>query len=87
MPDQACANGLKLDDIPQDLQEISTTERRIISLRLPFFEYTCYAEIRSTLQGKWAPSECSNNIKSSYRHVTLHASAITDTSSQTEKET
>ena len=36
MPDQACANGLKLDDIPQDLQEISTTEKRIISLRLPF---------------------------------------------------
>ena len=36
MPDQACANGLKLDDIPQDLQAISTTERRIISLRLPF---------------------------------------------------
>ena len=36
MPDQACANGLKLDDIPQDLQEISTIERRIISLRLPF---------------------------------------------------
>ena len=29
-------NGLKLDDIPQDLQEISTIERRIISLRLPF---------------------------------------------------
>ena len=36
MPDQACANGLKLDDIPQDLQEISTIERRVISLRLPF---------------------------------------------------
>ena len=36
MPDQACANRLKLDDIPQDLQEISTIERRIISLRLPF---------------------------------------------------
>ena len=36
MPDQACANGLKLYDIPEDLQEISTIERRIISLRLPF---------------------------------------------------
>ena len=36
MPDQACANGLKLDDISQDLQEISTIERRIISLRMPF---------------------------------------------------
>ena len=36
MPDQAYANGLKLDDISQDLQAISTIERRIISLRLPF---------------------------------------------------
>ena len=36
IPDQACANGLKLDDIPQDLQEISTIQKRIISLRLPF---------------------------------------------------
>ena len=36
MHDQACANGLKLDDIPQDLQAISTIDRRIISLRLPF---------------------------------------------------
>ena len=27
MPDQACANGLKLDDIPQDLQQLLTLER------------------------------------------------------------
>ena len=38
MPDQACANGLKLDDIPQDLQAISTIGRRIISLKLRFFK-------------------------------------------------
>ena len=36
MPDQACANGLKLDDIPQDLQQLLTLERRLISFRLPF---------------------------------------------------
>ena len=36
LPNQACANGLKLDDIPQDFQEISTIERKIISLRLHF---------------------------------------------------
>ena len=36
MPDQACANGLKLDDVPQDLDNLSTLERRLISFRLPF---------------------------------------------------
>ena len=32
MPDQACANGLQLHDIPQDLQNILPLERRVISL-------------------------------------------------------
>ena len=36
MPDQACGNGLKLDDIPQDLLQLLTIERRLISYRLPF---------------------------------------------------
>ena len=36
MPDQACANGLGLDDMPEDLHDISPLERRIISLRIPF---------------------------------------------------
>ena len=31
MPDQACANGLQLHDIPQDLQNIMPLERRVIS--------------------------------------------------------
>ena len=31
MPDQACANGLKLDDVPQDLDNLSTLERHLIS--------------------------------------------------------
>ena len=30
MPDEACANNLNLDDIPQDLKEFSTMERRHI---------------------------------------------------------
>ena len=30
MPDQACANGLQLHDIPQDLQNILPLERRFI---------------------------------------------------------
>ena len=36
MPDQACTNGLDLDDMPKDLQDISPLERRIISLCIPF---------------------------------------------------
>ena len=36
MPDQVCANGLQLHDIPQDLQNILPLERRIISPRIPF---------------------------------------------------
>ena len=31
MPDQACANGLQLHDIPQDLQNILPLERRVVS--------------------------------------------------------
>ena len=36
MPDQACANSLKLDEIPQDLEMLLTIERQIISLWIPF---------------------------------------------------
>ena len=36
MPDQACANGLQLHDIPQDLQNILLLERRVISPQIPF---------------------------------------------------
>ena len=36
MPDQACANGLQLHDIPQDLQNILPLERRVISPQILF---------------------------------------------------
>ena len=36
MLDQACANGLHLHDIPQDLQNIFPLERRVISPQIPF---------------------------------------------------
>ena len=36
MPDPACANGLQLHDIPPDLQNILTMERRVISPQIPF---------------------------------------------------
>ena len=35
IPDQTCANGLDLDDMPKDLHDISPLER-IISLHIPF---------------------------------------------------
>ena len=36
MPDQACANGLQLHDISQDLQNTLPLERRVISPWIPF---------------------------------------------------
>ena len=36
MPDQACANDLKLQDIPQDLQNIFPLERIVISAQILF---------------------------------------------------
>ena len=36
MPDQTCANGLQLHDIPHDLQNILPLERRVISAWIPF---------------------------------------------------
>ena len=36
MLNQACANGLQLHDIPQDLQNILPLERRVISPQIPF---------------------------------------------------
>ena len=36
MPDQACANGMMLDTIPQDLLHLSSLERCLISYQIPF---------------------------------------------------
>ena len=36
MPDQACANGLLLDAIPQDLLHLSSLERCLTSYQIPF---------------------------------------------------
>ena len=36
IPDQACANGLQLQDNPHDLQNILPLERRVISPQIPF---------------------------------------------------
>ena len=52
MPDQACANGLKLDDIPQDLSQLLTIERRLI-LSVTIYNYFNSVMIQRTLQSKW----------------------------------
>ena len=36
MPDQACGNGLQISRIPQELQDITPLERKVISLHIPF---------------------------------------------------
>ena len=50
MPDQACANNLNLDPIPQDLTELSTIERRLISYRLLISNIDSYKKVWRTLQ-------------------------------------
>ena len=52
MPDQACANGLQLHDIPQDLQNIFPLESRVISPWIPFITilfmwwYGCHHKVK-----------------------------------------
>ena len=36
MPDQACANGLKLHNIPQELESITPLEHRLVAKHIPF---------------------------------------------------
>ena len=36
MPDQACANGLKLHDIPQELDSITPPKHRLVAKCIPF---------------------------------------------------
>ena len=50
MPDQACANGLQLHDIPQDLQNILLLERRVISPRISIHNNTSHKTIWWSLQ-------------------------------------
>ena len=60
MPDQACANGLQLHNIPQDLQNILPLERSYIS-KNPIHNNTSHEMIRWSLQSKWSTSQCSSN--------------------------
>ena len=53
MPDQACANQINLDSIPQDLSELSTIERRLISYRLPFLTLIAMGKYESMYLQNW----------------------------------
>ena len=41
VPPMACANGLKLDDIPPELAELNEVERHVLALRIPFMSVYC----------------------------------------------
>ena len=56
MPDQACANGLHLDDMPKDLHDISPLERRIISLCIPFITLIVMCRYRGHYKINRSPS-------------------------------
>ena len=69
MPDQTCANGLQLHDIPQDLQHIMPLERIVISPQIPSFHTTHHETIWWPLQSKWSTCQCSSNTRSNYRDI------------------
>ena len=56
MPDQACANNLNLDDIPQDLTELLTIERGHI-IQTTIYDFNSYEKVWRTLQSKWTTCE------------------------------
>ena len=77
MPDQACANCLKLDDIPQDWDHLFTLERHLISFQLPFITIICNEKVWRTFQNKWPSCECSCNTGSNNQHTAMYAQPTT----------
>ena len=72
MPDQACANGLQLHDIPQDLQNNAIGEKSDFSM-ICIHKNTYYKMTWWPLQSKWSTCQCSSNTRSNYRNIALHA--------------
>ena len=67
MPAQACANGLDLDDMPEDLWDISPLERRIISLHIPFITLIVMHRYRSHYKMNGPPI----NVPTTLDHVKI----------------
>ena len=71
IPDQACANGLKLHDIPQELDSITPLECRLVAKCIPFL--TILLMKRKTLQSQWTMCKCTNTIGSGTKKFTSNA--------------
>ena len=54
MPDQACANGLKVYDIPQELKDIYLIERWVVSFHIFIYNYDCHEKVWWSLQDQWS---------------------------------
>ena len=69
----ACAIGLQLHNIPQDLQNILALERRVNFSMNTIHNNTCHEMKWWPLQSKWSTCQCSSNTRSNYRNIALHA--------------
>ena len=69
IPDQACANGFQLHDIPQDLQSILPLERRGYFFTNPIHNNICHEMIWWPLQSKWSTCQFSSNTRSNNRNM------------------
>ena len=60
MPIQAKANGLTLDEVPQELSDLNSLELRLISMRIPFMKMIALprGQQRSIVAQKPYKSKC-----------------------------
>ena len=63
MPDQACANGLKLFTIPDELKKSFYNRAQVNFSMDTIYNIDCYAKVWWALQNKWTTSECSCNLR------------------------
>ena len=73
MPDEACANGLKLHDIPQELDSITPLECRLVAKCIPFLTILLMKKICRTLQSQWTMCKCINTIRPGTKNFTSNA--------------
>ena len=73
MPDQACANGLKLHNIPQELDSITPLECRLCCQMHTILDYTTDEKIWRTLQSQWTMCKCTNTIRPGTKNFTSNA--------------
>ena len=73
MPDQACANGLKLHDIPQELDSITPLKCRCVAKCIPFFTILLMKRYGGHLQSQWTMCKCTNTIGPGTKNFTSNA--------------